>query len=162
MSKNLSFGKKPKVIFTDFDGCLTDDRVWVNEHGEEFVAANRKDGLATKRLKEIGIKVVITSTETNNVVLARGNKMGVEVLQGLSDKAKSIDEYLRKNDLTWEDSWYIGNDVNDLGAIRKTSFSLCPSDAVEEVVNTVNHVLKTKGGYGVLCEIVTELESLKK
>ena len=162
MKKNPFFNKKPLIIFTDFDGCLTDDRVWLNELGEEFVAANRKDGLATKRLKEMGIKVVITSTETNKVVLARGNKMGVEVLQGLFDKAKAIDDYLLKNDLTWEDSWYIGNDVNDLGAIRKTSFSLCPSDAVEEVVNTVNHVLKTKGGYGVLCEIVTELESLKK
>ncbi len=35
---------------------------WLNQHGEEFVAANRKDGLAAKRLKDIGIKVVITST----------------------------------------------------------------------------------------------------
>jgi N-acylneuraminate cytidylyltransferase len=162
VTKNFSSDKKPKVIFTDFDGCLTDDRVWINEHGEEFVAANRKDGLATKRLKEIGIKLVITSTETNKVVLARGKKMGVEVLQGLSDKAKAIDDYLIKNKLSWEVSWYIGNDVNDLGAIRKASFSLCPSDAVEEVVNTVDYVLKTKGGYGVLSEIVTELEFLKK
>ena len=152
----------PKVIFTDFDGCLTDDRVLVNEHGEEFVSANRKDGLATKRLKDLGIKIVITSTETNKVVLARGKKMGVEVLQGLSDKAQAIDDYLIKSKLTWKDSWYIGNDVNDLGAIRKASFSLCPSDAVEEVINTVDYVLKTKGGYGVLSEIVTELESLKK
>ena len=88
--------------------------------------------------------------------------MGVEVLQGLSDKAQAIDDYLNKNKLTWKDSWYIGNDANDLGAIRKASFSLCPSDAVEEVLNTVDYVLKTKGGYGVLSEIVTELESLKK
>ncbi len=29
--------------------------------------------------------------------------MGVEVLQGLSDKAKAIDEYLDKNKLTWQD-----------------------------------------------------------
>ncbi len=162
MKKNLSFDKKPKVIFTDFDGCLTDDRVWVNEHGEEFVAANRKDGLAAKSLREIGIIVVITSTEKNKVVLARGNKMGIEVLQGLSNKEKAIGEYLLKNDLTWEDSWYLGNDVNDLGAIRKASFSLCPRDAVEEVVKTVDYVLKTKGGYGVLSEIVIELKSLKK
>ncbi len=162
MNTNLLTKAKPKIIFTDFDGCLTDDRVIVNEHGEEFVSANRKDGLAAKRLKDIGIKVVITSMETNKVVLARGNKMGVEVLQGLSDKAKAIDEYLDRNKLTWEESWYIGNDVNDLGAIRKASFSLCPSDAVEEVINTVNYVLKTKGGYGVLSEIVTELETLKK
>jgi YrbI family 3-deoxy-D-manno-octulosonate 8-phosphate phosphatase len=149
---------KPKIIFTDFDGCLTDDRVWLNEHGEEFVSANRKDGLATKRLKDIGIKIVITSTETNKAVLARGNKMGVEVLQGLSDKVTAIEEYLVSNGLSWKESWYIGNDVNDLGAIKKAGFSLCPQDAVKVVVNSVDYVLKTKGGFGILSEIVTELE----
>jgi N-acylneuraminate cytidylyltransferase len=158
VKNNLSSNKKPTVIFTDFDGCLTDDRVIVNEHGEEFVSANRKDGLATKRLKDLGIKVVITSTEINKVVLARGNKMGVEVLQGLSDKAQAIEAYLGKNKLTWEESWYIGNDVNDLGAIGKANFSLCPNDAVDVVINSVDYVLKTKGGFGILSEIVTELE----
>jgi N-acylneuraminate cytidylyltransferase len=160
VKNNLSSNKKPTVIFTDFDGCLTDDRVIVNEHGEEFVSANRKDGLATKRLKDLGIKVVITSTEINKVVLARGNKMGVEVLQGLSDKAQAIEDYLGKNKLTWEESWYIGNDVNDLGAIGKANFSLCPNDAVDVVINSVDYVLKTKGGFGILSEIVTELEKI--
>ena len=84
--------------------------------------------------------------------------MGVEVLQGLFDKAKAIDEYLGKNKLTWEESWYIGNDVNDLGAIGKANFSLCPNDAVDVVINSVDYVLKTKGGFGILSEIVTELE----
>jgi YrbI family 3-deoxy-D-manno-octulosonate 8-phosphate phosphatase len=158
VKNSFSSQKKPTIIFTDFDGCLTDDRVIVNEHGEEFVSANRKDGLATKRLKDLGIKIVITSTETNKVVLARGNKMGVEVLQGLLDKAQAIDDYLVRNKLTWEESWYIGNDVNDLGAIDKAKFSLCPSDAVERVINSVDYVLKTKGGFGILSEIVTELE----
>jgi N-acylneuraminate cytidylyltransferase len=151
--------QKPKILFTDFDGCLTDDRVWLNQEGEEFVAANRKDGLAVKRLKNLGIQVVITSTETNKVVLARGNKMGVEVLQGLSDKAESIEQYLNENNLTWKDVWYIGNDVNDLGAIRKAKFSICPGDAVKAVKKEVDLKLKTKGGYGVLSELATLLES---
>jgi YrbI family 3-deoxy-D-manno-octulosonate 8-phosphate phosphatase len=150
---------KPKILFTDFDGCLTDDRVWLNQDGEEFVAANRKDGLAVKRLKNLGIQVVITSTETNKVVLARGNKMVVEVLQGLSDKAVSIEQYLEQKNSSWEDVWYIGNDVNDLGAIRKAKFSICPSDAVKAVKKEVDLKLKTKGGYGVLSELATLLES---
>ena len=150
--------QKPKILFTDFDGCLTDDRVWLNQDGEEFVAANRKDGLAVKRLKSLGIQVVITSTETNEVVSARGNKMGVEVLQGLSDKAVAIEQYLQQKNSSWEDVWYIGNDVNDLGAIKKAKFSICPSDAVKSVRKAVDQKLKTKGGYGILEEIVTMLE----
>ena len=159
MNSKLHKIPKPKIVFTDFDGCLTDDRVWLNQEGEEFVAANRKDGLAIKRLKNLGIQVVITSTETNKVVLARGNKMGVEVLQGLSDKTVAIEQYFNENNLTWEDVWYIGNDVNDIGAIRKAKFSICPSDAVKAVKKEVDLKLKTKGGYGVLSELATLLES---
>ena len=85
--------------------------------------------------------------------------MGVEVLQGLSDKAASIEQYLNQKNLSWEDVWYIGNDVNDLGAIRKAKFSICPSDAVKAVKKEVDLRLKTKGGYGVLSELATLLES---
>ena len=159
MKSKLHKIQKPKILFTDFDGCLTDDRVWLNQDGEEFVAANRKDGLAVTRLKNLGIQVVITSTETNKVVSARGNKMGVEVLQGLSDKAASIEQYLNQKNLSWSDVWYLGNDVNDLGAIRNAKFSICPSDAVKAVKKEVDLKLKTKGGYGVLSELATLLES---
>ena len=158
MNSKLHKIQKPKILFTDFDGCLTDDRVWLNQDGEEFVAANRKDGLAVKRLKNLGIQVVITSTETNKVVLARGNKMGVEVLQGLSDKVESIEQYLKQKNVSWNDIWYVGNDVNDLGAIEKASLSISPADAVKMVRKTVDIVLKTNGGRGILSEIATELE----
>ncbi len=159
MKSKLHKIPKPKVLFSDFDGCLTDDRVWLNQDGEEFVAANRKDGLAVKRLKSLGIQVVITSTETNKVVLARGTKMGVEVLQGLADKAESIDQYLKQKNLSWNDVWYIGNDVNDLGAIEKAKLSISPADAVKKVRKAVDVILKTNGGYGVLSEITSLLEN---
>jgi YrbI family 3-deoxy-D-manno-octulosonate 8-phosphate phosphatase len=158
VKSKLRNSKVPKIIVTDFDGCLTDDRVWLNQDGEEFVAANRKDGLAVKRLKNLGIEIVIASTEKNKVVLARGNKMGVEVLQGLDDKAEAIEQYLKQRNLTWNDVWYIGNDVNDLGAIERANLSICPADAVKKVINSVEVVLKTNGGGGILSEIATELE----
>jgi YrbI family 3-deoxy-D-manno-octulosonate 8-phosphate phosphatase len=159
VKSKLLNSKVPKIIVTDFDGCLTDDRVWLNQEGEEFVAANRKDGLAVKRLKNLGIEIVIASTETNKVVLARGNKMGVEVLQGLDDKAAAIEQYLKQRNLTWNDVWYIGNDVNDLGAIERANLSICPADAVKKVRKSVEVVLKTNGGRGILSEIATELEN---
>jgi len=159
MNKNLKKQELPKVIFTDFDGCLTDDRVWLNQEGEEFVAANRKDGLAINRLKKLGIKVVITSTEVNKVVTARATKLGIDALQGLTDKVEAIEKYISKYNLTWKDTWYLGNDVNDLGAIRKAKFSICPNDAVKAVKKEVDLKLKTKGGYGVLSELATLLES---
>jgi 3-deoxy-D-manno-octulosonate 8-phosphate phosphatase (KDO 8-P phosphatase) len=90
MKKKLKNQKLSKIIFTDFDGCLTDNRVWLNQDGEEFVAANRKDGFAINRLKSLGTTVVITSTETNKVVTARATKLGIGAPQGLTDKVTAI------------------------------------------------------------------------
>ena len=154
MRKRIKNQKKPKLIFTDFDGCLTDDRVWLNEEGEEFVAANRKDGLAVKELTKLGIKVVIASTEKNRVVTARAKKMGIDVLQGLDNKVEAIEIYLDKFNFKWSDTWYIGNDVNDLQALGLAKFCICPKDATRLVKKRVDLILKTNGGYGILSELV--------
>ncbi len=152
----------PKIIFTDFDGCLTDDKVKVNILRKESVKANRKDGLAVKRLEKLGIKVVIATSETNEVVEIRAKKMKVEALRGLLNKQKSISNYLEKNSLNWEDTWYVGNDVNDLEAMQKVALSFCPLDASTEVFKIADVVLSKRGGEGILAEIASRLESENK
>jgi len=153
--------KLPKIIFTDFDGCLTDDKVKVNMFGKETVKANRKDGLAVKRLKKLGIDVVISTSETNKVVDTRAKKLKVEVLKGLENKVEAITKYLNSKSLTWADIWYLGNDINDLGAIEKAALSLCPLDAAIEVFEKAKVVLSRRGGEGLLSEIASRLERNK-
>ena len=157
--KNL---KLPKIIFTDFDGCLTDDKVKVNIFGKESVKANRKDGLAVKRLEKLGIKVVITTSETNEVVATRAKKLKIEALRGLLDKKDSISTYLEKASLCWDDVWYLGNDVNDLEPMKKVALSFCPLDASVEVFKIADVVLSRRGGEGVLAEIASRLESVNR
>jgi YrbI family 3-deoxy-D-manno-octulosonate 8-phosphate phosphatase len=154
--------KLPKIIFTDFDGCLTDDKVKVNIFGKESVKANRKDGLAVKRLEKLGIKVVITTSETNEVVATRAQKMGIEALRGLSNKMESISTYLEKALLKWDEAWYLGNDVNDLESMQKVAVSFCPLDASVEVFKIADVVLSRRGGEGVLAEIASRVESVNK
>ena len=153
--------KLPKIIFTDFDGCLTDDKVKVNMFGKETVRANRKDGLAVKRLRKLGIEVVISTSETNKVVDIRAKKMKVELLKGLENKVEAISKYLNEKSLNWSDVWYLGNDINDLGAIEKAELSLCPLDAAIEVFEKAKVVLSRRGGEGLLSEIASRLERNK-
>jgi N-acylneuraminate cytidylyltransferase len=153
--------KLPKIIFTDFDGCLTDDKVKVNMLGKETVKANRKDGLAVKRLRKLGIEVVISTSETNKVVDVRAKKMKVELLKGLENKVEAISKYLNEKSLNWSDVWYLGNDINDLGAIEKAELSLCPLDAAIEVFEKAKVVLSRRGGEGLLSEIASRLERNK-
>jgi N-acylneuraminate cytidylyltransferase len=88
--------------------------------------------------------------------------MKVEVLLGLEDKVSSITKYLNDQGLSWEDIWYIGNDVNDLGSIEKAAVSFCPIDAAPQIFNVAKVVLSRRGGEGLLSEIASRLESVNK
>ncbi|NMC46549.1 MAG: acylneuraminate cytidylyltransferase, partial [Chloroflexi bacterium] len=85
------FPQKLSLILMDFDGVMTDDRVWVDEQGHEMVAANRGDGLGLELLrKQLGIPVVVISKERNPVVAKRCEKLQLPYKQGIDDKASVI------------------------------------------------------------------------
>ena len=58
--------KDIRLIVYDFDGVMTDNRVYIDQNGNETVQVNRSDGLAVSEIKKLGIKQIIISTETNN------------------------------------------------------------------------------------------------
>jgi YrbI family 3-deoxy-D-manno-octulosonate 8-phosphate phosphatase len=151
----------PKIIFTDFDGCLTDDKVRLNVFGYESVIVNRKDGLAVKRLKKLGIDVVIVSMEQNKIVRKRANKLSIKYINGVNDKFRTISDYLNLKNLEWSDCWFLGNEINDLEALEAAEISFCPRDAAPEVFRKAHVVLSRRGGEGLLAEIASKLESLK-
>jgi N-acylneuraminate cytidylyltransferase len=88
------YPERVDLVVLDFDGVLTDNRVWVGEDGYEQVAAYRSDSLALARLRQAGIEAIVISMEVNPVVTARCKKMNVPVMQGLVDKAAVLSEYL--------------------------------------------------------------------
>ena len=59
------------LLILDFDGVLTDNRVYVAQDGQETVACHRGDGWGIRLLQDAGIEVVILSTERNPAVSAR-------------------------------------------------------------------------------------------
>jgi YrbI family 3-deoxy-D-manno-octulosonate 8-phosphate phosphatase len=105
---------------------------------------------------------VIATSETNEVVAIRAMKMKVEALRGLLNKNESISIYLEKASLSWGDSWYLGNDVNDLEVMQKAVLSFCPLDASTEVFKIADVVLSKRGGEGVLAELASRLERVNK
>ena len=52
----------------DFDGVMTDNKVYVNQEGKEMVQVNRSDGLAVNMIKNLNYKQIILSSEKNDVV----------------------------------------------------------------------------------------------
>src|SRR6266487_2423044 len=88
--------EKIDLIMCDFDGVITDNRVWVDQDGTETVAAYRSDSIRVKDMRSIGIEVMILSSEPNRVVEARARKMGVEAIHGvgITEKGRVMREVL--------------------------------------------------------------------
>jgi N-acylneuraminate cytidylyltransferase len=147
-----------KLLVMDFDGVLTDDRVWVDQHGNEMVVSSRGDGLGLERLRELtNIKVMVLSKETNNVVAARCKKLDLPVLQSVNEKPKALDILILQQGVKKEEVAYIGNDLNDLDCFPKVGFAVAPANAQPLVKNHADLVLKNSGGFGAvreLCEVL--------
>lgn len=143
---------KPDLICYDFDGVMTDNRVLVLEDGTEAVSVNRADGLAVAAIREMGVRQVIISTEENRVVSTRARKLGIPVLQGISDKRAALEAFARENGCSLDRTVFIGNDVNDLEAMRAVGHPVAPADAHPSVRDLAVHVTRARGGEGVVRE----------
>ncbi len=147
--------EKIKMIISDFDGVITDGRVWVDEKGKETVAASRSDSMRIRELRERGIEVMILSSEVNPVVKARAKKMGIDAIHGLSlsEKGEALRKFLAGKNLDASQIVYLGNDFNDLPCFEVAGWAVAVADAYPEVLRAADHVLKTPGGYGALREL---------
>lgn len=153
------------LLVLDFDGVMTDDRVYLNQHGEETVATHRGDGMGISRLKKSGVEVIILSKEKNPVVQARGNKLKIPVYQGIDEKGKELEKIIKEKGIPAEEVVYVGNDVNDLPCFPLVGLSVAVADAHPEVKRQAGLILRKNGGFGAvreICELIVERQTVEK
>ncbi len=156
--KNI-FPEVVSLVVLDFDGVLTDDRVYVDQHGEETVAAHRGDGMGISQLKKAGIEVVILSKEKNPVVKARADKLGIPAYQGIDEKGKELQSLMADKGVSSDQVVYLGNDINDLPCFPLVGLAAAVADAHPKVIERAQLVLNKNGGYGAvreLCDLLLE------
>ena len=141
-----------KLAVFDFDGVFTDNRVWVNERGEELLAFTRSDGLGLRRLDDVGVKYLILSMEQNPIVGARAQKLRADCVQGVEDKLSVLRERTEQLGVSLEETAYVGNDINDADCLRAAGVPVVPADAWPEVKPLARWVLSRPGGAGCVRE----------
>ncbi|MBM3395189.1 MAG: acylneuraminate cytidylyltransferase [Betaproteobacteria bacterium] len=144
---------KPCLIVYDFDGVMTDNRVLTLEDGTEAVFANRADGWGIGQLHQAGFRQIILSTETNSVVAARARKLGIQALRGSGNKLADLAAFCKDNGISLEHVLYVGNDFNDLEAMRAVGLPVAPRDAHPAIIALAKHVTHARGGEGVIKEL---------
>jgi len=149
--KNL---KNIKILATDVDCVLTDCGMYYTSEGDYMKKFHTRDGMGITLLRKCGISTVIVTKEKTKIVRNWAKKMKIDyVYDGIVDKEKILEKICKKYDITSSQVGYIGDDVNDLGLLKKVGFSATPNDGILDAQNIVDYVCKKKGGDGVLREV---------
>ena len=145
--------KNIEALICDFDGVFTDNRVIVMEDGTEAVICHRGDGMGIEALRKTNLPILVISKEENKVVEARCSKLKIPCLQGVQNKKAVLIQWLNENSINPDNTIYVGNDINDLECLALVGCSVAVNDAVDEVLNIADIILKKSGGHGAIREL---------
>ncbi len=140
-----------RLVLTDCDGVLTDGGVYYSARGEELKRFSMRDGMGVERLRGSGIGTAIVTGESTEVALRRAEKLQIRAHLGVKDKAAALAEILALHGVSMEEVAYIGDDVNDVGAmerVREVGLVAAPKDAMAEVARRAHYVAEAEGGRG--------------
>ena len=157
----ILLGKKISLFVYDFDGVMTDNRAMIFNNGDESVLINRSDGLAIEKIKSFGIDQIIISTETNDIVMKRAEKLGIFAVSGVKNKLEELNKYIKKKKLALSQTPIL----ETISMILKPWALLVlklPSDSAPEILEIADYVTNTKGGFGVIREVLSRLKEENK
>ena len=160
LEKNPIDISKIKLIVLDFDGVLTDNLVETNARGTETVKTSKSDSLALSnfRKKFPAIPFIVLSSEKNNSILKRCQKLNLECFQVDSDKKVFLDKYIAENKIDAKNVLYLGNDVNDLTSLQFVGYPVIVSNSDISLFKYNFRILKSNGGNGALKELLNLLK----
>lgn len=148
-----------QAVVTDFDGVHTDDTASIDADGGERVRVSREDGMGVALLRRAEVPMLILSTEVNAVVRARAEKLGVPVRHGLDDKESALRAWAEEIAVPLGEIAYLGNDVNDLAAMRVVGWPVAVANAHPLVLEEARVVLRREGGRGAVRELIERVLS---
>ncbi len=148
--------KKIKMLVLDVDGTMTDAGIYVNEDGSQFKKYNARDGIGIMRLMKKGIDVgIISHSLSEKMVTTRSNMLGMKhQYVGQEDKAVVLKQWSEKLGIALDEFAFMGDDVNDLSIMQLVGVSVCPADALPDVISYVDIVMEMKGGEGCVREFI--------
>jgi YrbI family 3-deoxy-D-manno-octulosonate 8-phosphate phosphatase len=141
------------MVAFDFDGVFTDNGVYVFQDGTEAIRCSRADGIGLARLRQLKVHSVVISTETNPVVSVRCAKLGIQCVQGCSDKRMTLERIAADAGISLRQVAYVGNDINDISCLTIAGLPIIVRDAHPELEPYARYKTKARGGYGAVREV---------
>lgn len=143
-----------KLFLCDVDGVLTDESVFLGLE-TEFKRFNIQDGLGLRLLARCGIKVGWVSNRPSAATSQRAVELKVDFLsQDKGKKVPSVEAILAQAGVGWGDTLYMGDDIVDLGVLKRAGVAIAPANAIAEAKALADIVTDARGGHGAVREAV--------
>ena len=147
-----------KLVIFDVDGVLTDGRLFVDDHGQEYKAFNSHDGHGMKMLRHSGVEIGIITGRRSGVVTHRTKELGIRhVHQGSDNKLASYLQLLKETGLGEAQTAFVGDDVVDLPVLLRSGLAVAVQNAHPLVKKHAHWITPSAGGQGAareLCEMI--------
>ena len=147
--------KRVKLFLCDVDGVMTDGAVFIGG-ARESKRFNIRDGLGLIFLRRAGFRVGWVSARPSSVTEARAAELEIDFLVQQGDrigKTGAVEKLLRRTRLDWDAVCFVGDDVVDLGPLRRAGFAVAVADARPEVKAAADYVTRAPGGHGAIREV---------
>jgi 3-deoxy-D-manno-octulosonate 8-phosphate phosphatase (KDO 8-P phosphatase) len=144
-----------RLFLCDVDGILTDTSVWMGS-ADEVKRFNIQDGLGLRLIQREGIKVGWVSNRPSFATTQRANDLKIDFLVQAHDgnKVAAVEKILKQTGVPWENLCYMGDDIVDLGVLKRAGLSVAVPHAVSEAKQFSHYVTKTAGGEGAVREVI--------
>ena len=144
--------KKIKLIIFDVHGVLTTNDVIYDQQGGRYRVFNHEDGFGANALMLCGIELAVI-TRKSKATEARMNDIGIKRFYQTKEKVGKYQELLAELNITDEEVSFVGDEIIDMGVMKKVGFAVAPSDAKPDVLEIADLVTKKAGGTGVVREL---------
>ena len=152
--------KKLKLIIFDIDGVFTDGSIYLDENDNETLKFSRIDGKGIELLRKNYYKLAVITSENSEIVKLRMEKLKItDIFIGIKDKIKIYNNLKEKYQLEDSNICFLGDDIQDLGILKKVGLSCCPLNAQQIVKENSIYKSPFKGGDGFVrdvCNIILE------
>jgi 3-deoxy-D-manno-octulosonate 8-phosphate phosphatase (KDO 8-P phosphatase) len=145
-----------KLFLCDVDGVLTDGAVYMGGE-KEIKRFNIRDGLGMVLWRRAGFKIGWVSARPSEATRLRATELKIDFLVQQTDrqgKAGAVAELLAQERLNWGDVCFVGDDIVDLGPLRRAGLAVTVADGVPEARALAHYTTRQDGGHGAIREII--------
>ena len=115
-------GTRITTVLVDCDGTLASSQILYFRSGDVARTFSTYDGEGVALLKEHGIRVAIVTQSDAPEIKARAKWLNIECYSGIRNKGKFIYDFFELDgDTLTDEICFMGNDLNDLGALENGS-----------------------------------------